>query len=35
MASEPGLMHASMLPGSRPIFSNEVDDSSTLMGYLD
>jgi hypothetical protein len=28
-------LEASLLPGGRPIASNEIDDSETLMGYID
>jgi hypothetical protein len=35
VASDPQLLEASTLPGGRPIASNELDDSATLMGFLD
>jgi hypothetical protein len=35
VASDPHLLEASFLPGGRPIASNEIDDSETLMGFLD
>ena len=34
-ASNPALLQVSNLPGGRPIASNEIDDSSELLGYLD
>jgi hypothetical protein len=37
MTSDPMLMSSSMLPGGRPIASNDIvdPDPATLMGYLD
>jgi hypothetical protein len=35
VASDPHLMEGSTLPGGRPIASNEIDDSETLMGFID
>jgi hypothetical protein len=35
MASSPDLLEASTLPGGRPIASNDIDDATTLMGYID
>ncbi|UBF25478.1 hypothetical protein K9N68_28480 [Kovacikia minuta CCNUW1] len=35
MQSDPRLLEGSFLPGNRPIASNEIDDSTTLMGYID
>lgn len=35
LVSDPKLMQASTLPGGRPIASNAVDDSETLMGFID
>lgn len=35
MASDPHLLQASLITGGRPIASNEIDDSETLMGFLD
>lgn len=34
-ASDPQLLQSSFLPGGRPIASNAIDDSETLMGYID
>ncbi|HEY9647833.1 MAG TPA: hypothetical protein V6C88_15765 [Chroococcidiopsis sp.] len=34
-ASDPQLLQSSFLPGGRPIASNEIDDSESLMGYID
>lgn len=35
VASDPALLQASLMMGGRPIASNEIDDSETLMGFLD
>ncbi|NJO79896.1 MAG: hypothetical protein HC827_16195 [Cyanobacteria bacterium RM1_2_2] len=35
MASDPHLLEASMIMGGRPIASNQIDDSETLMGFID
>ncbi|MBD2080568.1 hypothetical protein [Leptolyngbya sp. FACHB-17] len=35
MASEPGLLSADRHMGDRPVFSNDLDDSTTLMGFID
>lgn len=35
MASDPALLEASLMMGGRPIASNEIDDSETLMGFID
>jgi hypothetical protein len=35
IASDPHLLQASLLMGGRPIASNEIDDSETLMGFID
>ncbi len=35
VASDPALLQASLLMGGRPIASNAIDDSETLMGFLD
>lgn len=35
IASDPHLLQASLLMGGRPIASNQIDDSETLMGFLD
>lgn len=35
MASEPGLLSADRHMGDRPVFSNEIDDASSLMGFID
>jgi hypothetical protein len=35
MASDPNLLEAGMIMGGRPIASNEIDDSETLMGFID
>ncbi|WAL59309.1 hypothetical protein [Thermocoleostomius sinensis] len=35
VVSDPTLLQASLLPGGRPIASNEIDDSETLMGFID
>lgn len=36
IAASPGyLMQASTLPGGRPVASNEIDDPTSLMGYID
>ena len=35
MVSEPGLLSAEMLLGNRPVFSNQADDASSLMGFID
>jgi hypothetical protein len=35
MVSDPTLLQGSLLPGGRPIASNEIDDSETLMGFID
>jgi hypothetical protein len=35
LASDPLLLQGSSLPGGRPIASNEIDDSETLMGFID
>jgi hypothetical protein len=35
LVSDPHLLEGSTLPGGRPIASNEIDDSETLMGFID
>ncbi|MEP0917769.1 hypothetical protein NC981_13130 [Leptolyngbya sp. DQ-M1] len=35
MASEPGLLSANRHMGDRPVFSNDLDDSTALMGFID
>jgi hypothetical protein len=35
VASDPSLMQPSYLPGGRPVASNQIDDSETLMGFID
>ncbi len=35
LASSAALMESSVLPGGRPIAANDVDDATTLMGYID
>lgn len=35
MASEPGLLSADRHMGDRPVFTNDLDDSTALMGFID
>jgi hypothetical protein len=35
IASDPHLLEANMIIGGRPIASNDIDDSETLMGFID
>jgi hypothetical protein len=35
IASDESLLHAPLLMGGRPIASNAIDDSETLMGFID
>lgn len=35
MASDPHLLQAGLITGGRPIASNDIDDSETLMGFID
>lgn len=35
MASDPHLLESNWMIGGRPIASNEIDDSETLMGFID
>jgi hypothetical protein len=35
MASDPHLLQADLMMSGRPIASNEIDDSETLMGFID
>ncbi|MBW4441739.1 MAG: hypothetical protein KME10_10980 [Plectolyngbya sp. WJT66-NPBG17] len=35
MVSDPGLLSADRHMGDRPVFSNDLDDSTALMGFID